>query len=68
MELRATLSGLARRFPDLALAVDPDDLAWRGLSAVYGVDALPVHLRGATAGRRPVLSGPSGRAAARRAR
>ncbi len=77
MELRATLSGLARRFPDLALAVAPDALAWRELSAVYGVDALPVHLHGtvgsaggasAPVRRRPVLSGPSGRAAARRAR
>ena len=33
---------LFRRFPDLALTVPEDELAWRRLSFVYGVEALPV--------------------------
>ncbi|MFL6157127.1 MAG: cytochrome P450, partial [Marmoricola sp.] len=46
MELRAALTGLSRRFPDLALAVDdPGELAFRDLSVVYGLDRLPVRLR-----------------------
>ena len=44
MELRAAFRGLARRFPDLALAVDPAELKFRDLSIVYGIDALPVRL------------------------
>ncbi|WP_310961038.1 cytochrome P450 [Nocardioides terrisoli] len=44
MELRVALRGLARRFPDLALAVPVEELAFRELSAVHGIDALPVHL------------------------
>lgn len=44
MELRAALRGLAHRFPDLALTQDETTLPWRDLSAVYGVDALPVRL------------------------
>lgn len=44
MELRATLRGLARRFPDLRVTSPDDALAWRELSAVYGIDALPVRL------------------------
>ena len=44
MELRAALRGLAHRFPDLALTQDDASLPWRDLSAVYGVDALPVRL------------------------
>jgi cytochrome P450 len=42
MELRIVLPALFRRFPDLALAVPEEQLAWRGLSFVYGVEALPV--------------------------
>ncbi|GAA3184183.1 hypothetical protein GCM10010531_42980 [Blastococcus jejuensis] len=42
MELRIVLPALFRRFPDLALAVPEEDLSWRGLSFVYGVEALPV--------------------------
>ena len=44
MELRIALRGLARRFPDLAVAAPADKLSWRPLSAVYGVESLPVRL------------------------
>lgn len=44
MELRAALRGLARRFPDLRVTAEDDRLPWHELSAVYGVDALPVRL------------------------
>lgn len=44
MELRISLRALARRFPDLAVTADDDQLDFRKLSAVYGVDALPVRL------------------------
>ncbi len=46
LELRAALSGLARRFPDLSVVGTATSLPWRELSAVYGVDALPVRLDG----------------------
>lgn len=49
MELRTALRMLAERYPDLAVTVDIDDLAFRKLSAVYGVEALPVHLYGGVA-------------------
>lgn len=45
MELRAAYPALARRFPEMTLAVEPKDLAFRDLSLVYGVDAVPVRLR-----------------------
>jgi cytochrome P450 len=44
MELRTALRWLARRFPDMALAVDPSELRFRDLSIVYGVQSLPVRL------------------------
>ncbi len=44
IELRYAFRGLAERFPDLSLAADPRTLRFRRLSAVYGVDALPVRL------------------------
>lgn len=47
MELRTALRGLATRFPDLAVAARRDDLDFRKLSAVYGVEQLPVDLYGA---------------------
>lgn len=47
MELRSALRKLAQRFPDLAVATDVETLDFRKLSAVYGVEALPVHLYGA---------------------
>ncbi|MBA3232374.1 MAG: cytochrome P450 [Propionibacteriales bacterium] len=45
MELRAAFPALARRFPDLSLAVHPSELMFRDLSIVYAVDKLPVRLR-----------------------
>ena len=44
MELRIVLPALLRRFPDLALAVPPQELQFRQLSFVYGIDELPVRL------------------------
>ncbi|MCX6398834.1 MAG: cytochrome P450 [Propionibacteriales bacterium] len=44
MELRTALRMLAERFPDLTMAADISELDFRKLSAVYGVEALPVHL------------------------
>ena len=46
MELRTALRMLAERYPDLTMAADIGDLDFRKLSAVYGVEALPVLLRG----------------------
>jgi cytochrome P450 len=45
MELRAAYPALIRRFPGMRLAVAPEDLSFRKLSIVYGVDKLPVVLR-----------------------
>ncbi|MFM9371021.1 cytochrome P450 [Streptomyces sp. Da 82-17] len=45
MELRAAYPALLRRFPEMKLAVRPDELDFRKLSIVYGVENLPVHLR-----------------------
>jgi cytochrome P450 len=42
MELRTAFPALARRFPDLRLAVPTSQLAVRQRSLVFGVDALPV--------------------------
>lgn len=46
MELRTALRMLAERFPNLAMAAEINDLDFRKLSAVYGVEALPVLLDG----------------------
>jgi cytochrome P450 len=43
MELRTALRMLAERFPDLSMATSIDALEFRKLSAVYGVEALPVY-------------------------
>jgi cytochrome P450 len=49
MELRAALTALARRFPDLTLATDdPGDLGFRDLSIVYSLERLPVRLHPAS--------------------
>lgn len=53
MELRIALRGLARRFPDLRVT-DVDGLEFRKLSAVYGVEALPVRLFDDTNAELPV--------------
>ena len=42
IELRTVLPRLFQRFPHLALAVPEDEIAFRQLSFVYGVDSLPV--------------------------
>jgi cytochrome P450 len=42
MELRTAFPALARRFPDLSLATD--QLDYRQLSIVYGVESVPVRL------------------------
>lgn len=42
MELRIAYPKLLRRFPDLALAKPQEELAFRQLSFVFGVDELPV--------------------------
>jgi cytochrome P450 len=42
MELRIVFPELFRRFPNLALAVPEEQLSWRRLSFVYGVEELPV--------------------------
>ena len=44
LELRVAFRALARRFPDIELAVDPSALKFRELSIVYGVESLPVRL------------------------
>lgn len=46
MELRTALRMLAQRFPRLTVAADISELDFRKLSAVYGVEALPVWLDG----------------------
>ncbi len=43
MELRMAFPMLARRFPDLRLAVPAGDLAYRAQSIVYGVERAPGH-------------------------
>ncbi len=42
MELRIALPRLLQRFPDLALAKPQEELSFRQLSFVFGVDELPV--------------------------
>jgi cytochrome P450 len=45
MELRAALTGLSSRFPELSLATDDiSELGFRDLSIVYSLDKLPVRL------------------------
>lgn len=44
MELRAAYPALAKRFPNMRLAVDPADLPYHGKSIVYGLESLPVRL------------------------
>jgi cytochrome P450 len=46
MELRAAYPALAKRFPDLQLALPAADLAYHSKSIVYGVESVPVRLHG----------------------
>ena len=45
MELRMAFPTLAARFPEMRLAVPSEDLEYRALSLVYGVESVPVTLR-----------------------
>jgi cytochrome P450 len=45
MELRAAYPALVRRFPKMRLAVAPEELSFREISIVYGLDSLPVLLK-----------------------
>ena len=56
LELQIAFPRLVRRFPELALAVDPETLRFRDQSIVYAVDALPVSLGAAS---RPSSGTPS---------
>ncbi|GAA1959397.1 cytochrome P450 [Amycolatopsis minnesotensis] len=42
LELRIALPALLRRFPRLRLDLDPADIPFRSMTAVHGVDRLPV--------------------------
>jgi cytochrome P450 len=42
MEMRIAYPALLRRFPGLRLAVPYEEIPFRGISIVYGVDSLPV--------------------------
>jgi cytochrome P450 len=44
MQLRVAFRALVRRFPDMTLAIPPQDLRFRDLSIVYGLLALPIRL------------------------
>jgi cytochrome P450 len=44
MELRMAFPAIAGRFPEMRLAVPSEDLEYRALSLVYGVEAVPVRL------------------------
>lgn len=44
MELRSAYPALFRRFPRMALAAPPSQLAFRKMSIVYGLESLPVRL------------------------
>ncbi|TCO52595.1 cytochrome P450 [Actinocrispum wychmicini] len=44
MELRAAYPALVRRFPEMRLAKAPEELVFRKVSIVYGVESLPVTL------------------------
>jgi len=53
MELRIAYPALLRRYPDITLAVRPEELSFRKSSLVYGLDSLPVlldHRRGGQPG------------------
>lgn len=44
MELRAAYPALAKRFPNMQLAVELEDLSYHSKSIVFGLEALPVRL------------------------
>jgi cytochrome P450 len=44
LEGQVAIGRLFDRFPDLALAVDPDELRWRDSTLLRGLDSLPLRL------------------------
>jgi cytochrome P450 len=46
IEARCALKSLFRRWPQLALAVDPSDIAWRKRPGLRAIDRLPVQIAG----------------------
>ncbi len=44
MELRAAYPALAKRFPNMRLAIDPAEFEYHAKSIVFGLESLPVHL------------------------
>jgi cytochrome P450 len=42
IELRIAFTALLRRLPDLALAIDPEQVRYRADNLIHGVEALPV--------------------------
>ena len=44
MEAEVALGLLLSRFPGLSLAVPPEELRWRPVSLMHGLEALPVRL------------------------
>ena len=44
VEAEAALGGLLARFPGLSLAVPPEELRWRPVSLMHGLESLPVRL------------------------
>ncbi len=44
MELKMAFPAVAQRFPEMRLAMPTEELDYRALSVVYGVEAVPVHL------------------------
>ena len=44
MELRMAFPALAQRYPEMRLAVPSEELDYRALSVVYGVESVPVTL------------------------
>ena len=44
LEAEVALGALLARFPGLSLAVPPEELRWRPVSLMHGLESLPVHL------------------------
>ena len=44
MEAEVAFGGLLPRFPGMSLAVSPEDLRWRPVSLMHGLESLPVRL------------------------
>ena len=44
MEAEVALGTLLDRFPAVSLAVPPEELRWRSVSVINGLESLPVRL------------------------